>query len=671
MKTTLVTSNHRLILEISENTTITMTDKKTKARWSSDPWYHSPGEMVLFTPDGKRNYVDLGLCQNKEIKQNTEGVLITYTGFQSEKGTIEGRLRVQLSLMESGIRISILELRLDDRFWLQQLIYPVRFGWLRSGVETGWLALPVYQGFVIPSHHVTLPAGEFMRYDDIHSTSRAREQRPLYQWGGLSMAWYGVCDEQRGGLITIYETPYDAGCNLLFNCGHGHNRPDDFEGKERILTASPVWNGVDGQLTYQRNVLLKLVPEPGYSALVKEYRRYREKAFETITLKEKAKDFPAIERLRGTSNFSLYGGYPHYEKYDSMWFHFDHLKSYLKSLHDELKIDRCLVLVWGLFEHQPPLDWPIDPRRGGVDKLKECFQLAEEYGYLMTGYHSPSPNIVGTPACRPELLRDPGKGVHLSRWEATCPAFWDELVFEHFDEEQRLLDHKVHFVDIIATGLRECRDRKHPYDKRKYAAELNKIFKKLHEHGMITMTERGFDCLLPHLDYFDGLLYGPLERVSLHMAAFPAPLFNLCYHDTAVVSWHPLADYHYPHIMGGTVEKILTDLIGGNPAKLTTTWQDFAGQKREMAAYHRLLGSWHREVGFEELVVHRFPTADRRLQTSRFGDGSEVWVNFDYAERETDTGKIVPARGFLIQTRGKETSFSLRNTALWELPSVI
>ena len=51
--------------------------------------------------------------------------------------------------------------------------------------------------------------------------------------------------------------------------------------------------------------------------------------------------------MRGAMYFHMYGGYPHYVKYDEMTFTFDELAAVIKDLHDNKKVEHAIINIWG------------------------------------------------------------------------------------------------------------------------------------------------------------------------------------------------------------------------------------------------------------------------------------------------------------------------------------
>ena len=59
---------------------------------------------------------------------------------------------------------------------------------------------------------------------------------------------------------------------------------------------------------------------------------------------------------------------------------------------------------------------------------------------------------------------------------------------------------------------------------------------------------------------------------------------------------------------------------------------------------------WLQQIGYDELVSHRFVTEDHKVQESVFSSGKRVVVNFGNEEFLFE-GKIVKAKSFLTSNK--------------------
>jgi hypothetical protein len=107
-----------------------------------------------------------------------------------------------------------------------------------------------------------------------------------YTGGGLAMAWMGVVDPKfETGYMAILETPYDAGLRTRREDG--------------LVTFSPLWLPSMQKFGYSRKVSYHFFDKGGYVAQAKTYRKYIWEKNSVLSLKEKQKRFPALEKMLG------------------------------------------------------------------------------------------------------------------------------------------------------------------------------------------------------------------------------------------------------------------------------------------------------------------------------------------------------------------------------------
>lgn len=61
---------------------------------------------------------------------------------------------------------------------------------------------------------------------------------------------------------------------------------------------------------------------------------------------------------------------------------------------------------------------------------------------------------------------------------------------------------------------------------------------------------------------------------------------------------------------------------------------------------YNMVCPWLQQIAYDELVSHRFVTADRKVQESVFSSGKKIVVNFGDNEYFFD-GKTIKAKGYI------------------------
>jgi len=76
-------------------------------------------------------------------------------------------------------------------------------------------------------------------------------------------------------------------------------------------------------------------------------------------------------------------------------------------------------------------------------------------------------------------------------------------------------------------------------------------------------------------------------------------------------------------------------------------WEEY---KNTFIESYKNVCPWLQQIGYDELVSHRFVSPDHKVQESVFSSGKKVVVNFGDTETEFK-GKVIKANGFLILSK--------------------
>lgn len=96
--------------------------------------------------------------------------------------------------------------------------------------------------------------------------------------------------------------------------------------------------------------------------------------------------------------------------------------------------------------------------------------------------------------------------------------------------------------------------------------------------------------------------------------------------------------------------KVLLNLLHGTPPMYRLYASEFKAHRDAIAQTHRLLSPWGRRVGYDEMISHRFVTADRLVQETRFSSGAGICVNFGRTPFKVSETVVIPAEGYVMFT---------------------
>jgi hypothetical protein len=187
------------------------------------------------------------------------------------------------------------------------------------------------------------------------------------------------------------------------------------------------------------------------------------------------------------------------------------------------------------------------------------------------------------------------------------------------------------------------------------------------ELHLVAGTETGHDAAVPYIHYFEGMLSlshyrvddagrrmlqiwkDVPERVALFQLGqkYRLPLFELVYHDCVVTHWY-WGDYNNKLPALWDKRDLFNLLYGTAPMFMFDV--DFWRQYRErFAQSYRNTCLVAREVGYAEMVDHRFLTPDRDVQQTTFSNGFTVACNFGAQTYAAADGTLILPMGYQVK----------------------
>jgi len=486
----------------------------------------------------------------------------------------------------------------------------------------------------------------------------------MHSMRGLSMPWMGITDSN-------FETGYMAIVNT----------PDDSEvwvkRYDGLVSFEPLWISQKGKFGYNRKITYHFFSEGGYVAQCKKYRGYVfGKNDVPITLTKKQKRFPAIEKMIGAPHIYVWAD------------------AREVSFAEELKasgIEKAFIL-WN--PNHPP--YPVE---GYDNYLKDLGYLSGVYELFRVvhlrdavGRINPD-NRQGTWLNRfrfPGLfhkvaLVEKDGGYHYSGFGYdTNPKTVLSLIPElRTDREMEVYPHESFFLDgFLASGIFEDYGSENPLTRTQYkeaVIEMNEFFAdkyntivgvewgadygvptSAYAHGMTTLHHMLYSS--PHRNKKGSIYYmgdwGNPSRPSIMVGEYVAdehyhkwainekirvPLYQLVYHDAIVTTWRwDDANHHMPEIWWK--KDLFNILYGTAPVWCLDRprWEKF---KHTFIESFNNIGPWLQQIGYDEMVSHRFVTPDHKVQETVFSSGKKVIVNFGDNDFHFQN-KLIKARSF-------------------------
>ena len=438
---------------------------------------------------------------------------------------------------------------------------------------------------------------------------------------GLDMPWFGVTDIRRGdGYMLLLETPYDAAVFLVPD-EHGRHWPQ------------AAWHGEFDRFAYPRRVSYRFASSGGYVALAKAYRAYLQRTGGFRSLKDKARERPNVNLLKGAP--ILWGA--------SM---IPSAVTFAEEAH-AAGIRRALINANGKF---PPAD---------IERMKSLGYLVGEYDNVTDIFDGPegfTSDSVELYAAR-DRMGQPYKGwQHLDGRQMYRRGTWRAVEFypRFLDEVLGQYPFSARFLDVAST-IDPLEDW-HPGHRQSRRQELQarrKLYAEMARRGLVVGGEHGKAWCADLLDYAEGPVSGPFwwEMPVGHLKplksraeltanylkygigyAHRIPLWELVYHDAVVSTWYwgDTSGYLYEAAPEISDQKDLWNILYGTVPMFwlnETGYGWYRHRDRLLLSYKRTC-SLHERIGFEEMLSHTFLTPDRAVQQTVFGDGTECTVNF-------------------------------------------
>ncbi len=525
---------------------------------------------------------------------------------------------------------------------MKELLFPGAF----KSPKDHYLLLTDGEGLLLPVVNKDYPLGNGITY---------------YCGGGLSMAWMGVTDkDMAAGYMAILETPYDAEL-------HPKRR-------DGIVTFEPVWLPSKEQFGYTRNVTYAFFDKGGYVAQCKRYRSYVWEKNKIETLKEKAAKTASINKMVGGVHIYVWDN--------------ARTAAFAKELKDA-GVEKAMLL-WN------PNHLPY-PAKGYDDSIKELgyaagvYELFTDENIRDTAWYdlAASPTYLkrnAYPGLYNQLVARKKDGTaytnqfgHFISPKAALP-----VIEKRITKETAIWPHETYFLDVYeANGLYESYAKEAPLTREQWAEAIKanqqfiidkyKVFlggewgadfsgsQISYAHGMMTLqrTWWGTEVGKKGTVYYGGdWKNGPRPSIMLGERTAPpkymqysinealrVPLYELVYHDAIVTSWRwEDANHHSPEIWW---KKDLFNILYGTAPLWSIDrdrWENF---KNTFVQSYKTICPWLGQVGYDELLSHRFISTDRKVQESVFSSGKKVVVNFGDADYKIKD-KTIPARGFAI-----------------------
>lgn len=391
-----------------------------------------------------------------------------------------------------------------------------------------------------------------------------------------------------------------------------------------------------------------------YADMAKKYREYQLGRGEVVSLRERIRDNPILERMtKSVLCRAAHGSKPIPKDKNGKWLIKDYtletelpmkLSATCEQVSQSMKLLKSMgcdyidfhEVGWNIRGHDGryPQLFPVEPAIGGEAGLRQTIKTAKELGYNI------SPHVNHTDAyriadCWSEdfiAKNKDGSLMYVGCWAGgkaytPCPeAIFDRFVKGDYERLQGLGFNGLHHVDVIsAISPRECHDTKHPLNRRQWGEAYLKIMKYAHDMFGGFTSECGFDHVAKYLDF--AFYINHKSHVAPMLDRY-IPVWQIVYHGIIVTGPPFFEDTGWGLKKSPDYEigRLRQAEFGGKPV-FYGGWTDplkIDSLKKVKAVYDEYQPMSYLQLEFME--DHRELSKDVYLTV--YADGSEVVTNY-------------------------------------------
>lgn len=492
--------------------------------------------------------------------------------------------------------------------------------------------------FILPEHEgAGIPVSDFgimdKEYASEHVAAPVYNKRYRFYCGhDLSMTFWGYAGE-KSSCMSIIETPNDASL-----------RVQSLEGK---LAGGIEWEPSRSKFGYSRTVRYVFFKEGGYNAICKRYREYAFDAGLLKTLADKAKDNPDAARFARSALVWIF------------------------SPDTDVLVPQMLEAGMTQVSVTGPLFTPGEVQRmndvGVLNGIYDCVRSVLPTEYMDKVFRMDPCDARDAYPSDTILMQNGepfdygwpknGYGGKVYRTLDVCDSRKIKYARARLDQSLKYRPMSIRFYDTItAFPWTECYDPDHPTTRSEVReARMAVLRHVVQDRQMVLGAEAGHIFAAPYATYFEGMNHSrffyyqikgqPIfvydhnkEIPEEHCAAmkvehkYRLPLWELVAHDCVVAHTRWNTPNNKIHSDEWWDHMDLWNILYGTPPMYMFInepmffWETY--KDRYLQSYQNVVVNVLSKIAGQELVEHRFLTADKNVQQTRFANGVTITVNF-------------------------------------------
>ncbi|MGN0535033.1 MAG: DUF5696 domain-containing protein [Eubacterium sp.] len=524
----------------------------------------------------------------------------------------------------------------ETGFDIQAVYFPAPFNSKKKGKHS-YHVDAMRQGFIMPDGYKENFASTF---------GFAHYLRKINTGDCYMPVWGRVCDGHT--FTAIVDTPYDACMFSAF-------------GRHGAFVNSVHWMSSLGKLSYERKIKFIFHENGDYNTVAKDYRQYLIDNGQFVSIDDKIKKNPNIEKLVGCPvlHHKIYSKINEKSKFydkngtnETLYATFYERAEQMKKL-KELGLDKLYIHTdgWGKdgYDNNHPYILPPCESAGGWDGLKEFAKVSRDLGYIFALHDQYRDFYYSSPVfdMNKAVTKIDGSHPYCSIWDGgehtfLCASQALEFVKRTYSElDEHGIDVQGAYLDVFSVmNGDECFNPEHKITREQSIKHRAECFDYLNNKGFIMSSEEPAMQLLNHLALVH---HGPFTlrpQENGQAVGIPIPLGNLVFHDCIMVPWNWFNNWGIPkgddgdlycalcagmpylHPFGTGLSKIGTDNRTADTELL-----DDESLKKEIERVKPLC-DLQAKLYNKEMVGHEFLGSYRR-QKATYSDGTTVTIDLD------------------------------------------
>lgn len=426
-------------------------------------------------------------------------------------------------------------------------------------------------------------------------------------------------------------------------------------GKHRSVVSSPMYFSSLGKLGYKRILHTKFYNECDYNTFAKEYRSFLIENGKLVTIDEKIKRNPNVEKLVGTpiihTNIftKIQPESSFYKKGKDEILHAtfeDRARQFKKFKQEGLEKAYVHLDGWGNmgYDNLHPYILPPCPQAGGVEGMRKLADSCKEIGYIF-GLHDQYRDYYTRSSVYNEseaVHRIDGSRYVCKTWcggahNWLCSSLAPKYVEKTYKE---LADLNIcvegAYLDVFSIVLGdECFHKEHRITRTESIAYRAKCFESVRKRGLICCSEEPGCLMVDHIDLVHHAPYNVVPQDRGIALGIPVPVFNLIYHDCVFVPWgtDETGGWGIPNGEAGEVHCALnaqTPYFNGFIGTHMETVGDIVSDNilRERIEKVKRLCEIQERLYNKEMLKHEFLSKDKKMQRCTYSDGTSIVADF-------------------------------------------